>query len=154
MVDIIFSCSAGGHLSEILNLKKLFETHSYVILTEKTPIAKSLSTTMNMKFLFWGGRNYPIRFLFKFIGNIIRSFFYILYYNPKIVVSSGSHSSVPICYWAKLFRKKLVYIESFAKINDSSISGRLVYPIADVFIVQWASMLQVYPRAKYLGGIY
>lgn len=61
---------------------------------------------------------------------------------------------IPICLIAKFFRRKLIYIESFAKISSPTLSGKLLYKFADQFYVQWESMLEVYPKAIYKGGIY
>ena len=61
---------------------------------------------------------------------------------------------MPMCYIAKLFKKKVIYIETFANRNSKTVAGRLVYPIADVFVVQWEEMLKIYPKAEYWGWIY
>ena len=61
---------------------------------------------------------------------------------------------IPLCILMKLRRKKLIYIESFAKITSPTKTGKLLYKYADQFYVQWKSMLKVYPNAIYLGGIY
>ena len=53
-----------------------------------------------------------------------------------------------------LFGSKIIYIETFANSETKSLTGRLVYPIADLFIVQWESMLKLYPKAIYGGWIY
>lgn len=50
--------------------------------------------------------------------------------------------------------KKVVYIESFAKISSPTETGKLIYKFADRFYVQWESMKEFYPNALYLGGIY
>ena len=52
----------------------------------------------------------------------------------------------------KYLRK--IYIESFANIETKTLTGKLIYPIADVFVVQWHSMLKLYPKAKYEGWIF
>ena len=52
------------------------------------------------------------------------------------------------------FGKKLVYIESFAKISSPTETGKFLYKFADRFYVQWKSMKKFYPNAIYLGGIY
>ena len=49
---------------------------------------------------------------------------------------------------------KVIYLETFARVNDRSLTGRLVYPIADLFLVQWESLLEFYPKAKYVGGVF
>ncbi|MDE6848090.1 MAG: polysaccharide biosynthesis protein, partial [Ruminococcus sp.] len=61
---------------------------------------------------------------------------------------------IPMCLIAKIFRKKIIYIESFAKIKSPTATGKLLYKFADKFYVQWESMLEFYPKAKYIGGIY
>lgn len=59
-----------------------------------------------------------------------------------------------MCYIGKLFGSKIIYLETFANIKTKSLSGKLVYPIADLFLVQWESMLECYPKAVYVGGVY
>lgn len=49
--------------------------------------------------------------------------------------------------------KKVIFIETFANITTKTLSGKLVYPIADLFLVQWEEMLELYPKAKYRGGL-
>lgn len=61
---------------------------------------------------------------------------------------------IPICLLAKIFHKKLIYIESFAKVTTPTETGKLMYKYADQFYVQWPQMKDIYPNAIYLGGIY
>ena len=74
--------------------------------------------------------------------------------NPDVVVTTGTHTAVPMCYIAKLFHKKVIFIETFANSRTKTKAGSMVYPIADVFIVQWESMLELYPKAVFGGWIY
>ena len=55
---------------------------------------------------------------------------------------------------AKILGSKIIYIETFANITTKTITGKLVYKFADLFIVQWKSMLELYPNAKYGGWIF
>jgi UDP-N-acetylglucosamine:LPS N-acetylglucosamine transferase len=73
---------------------------------------------------------------------------------PDVVITTGVLAMIPISLQAKLFGKKLIYIESFAKVTTPNQSGKLLYRFADQFYVQWESMLDVYPDAIYKGGIY
>ena len=57
-------------------------------------------------------------------------------------------------YLGKLFGAKLIYIEVFDRIDKPTMTGRLVYPIVDKFIVQWEEMRKVYPKAINLGSIF
>ena len=59
-----------------------------------------------------------------------------------------------MCYIGKLFGSKIIYIETYANRNTKTATGRLIYPISDLFIVQWEEMLKIYPKAVYGGSIY
>jgi beta-1,4-N-acetylglucosaminyltransferase len=151
---VLFIASLGGHLTQLLQLKPLFSEYDYHIVTEKSVITKELRKQYRISFLLYGGRNYPLRYIFKFSYNVLMSFYYFLREKPDVVVTTGAHTAVPMCYIAKLFGKKVIFIESFAKTTTPTISGKLVYPIADLFIVQWESMKKHYPKAVYGGSIY
>ena len=73
---------------------------------------------------------------------------------PDVIVTTGALIVFPFCLYAKLMGTKVIYIETFARVNDRSLTGRLVYPLADLFLVQWESLLELYPKAKYVGGIF
>jgi UDP-N-acetylglucosamine:LPS N-acetylglucosamine transferase len=73
---------------------------------------------------------------------------------PDIIISSGAAIAVPFFYLGKLFKARTIYIEIFDRIDTPTMTGRLVYPVADRFIVQWEEMKKVYPKAVNLGGIF
>ncbi|MCQ6278664.1 PssD/Cps14F family polysaccharide biosynthesis glycosyltransferase [Bacillus sp. EB600] len=151
---VLFISSLGGHLTQLLQLKPLFEEYEYHIITEKSIITEDLSKQYHMSFLMYGARNYLFKYIFKFSFNIIKSFYYFFRVKPDVIVTTGAHTAVPMCYIAKLFKKKVIFIESFAKTSTPTMSGKLVYPIADLFIVQWQEMKKHYPNAVYGGSIY
>jgi UDP-N-acetylglucosamine:LPS N-acetylglucosamine transferase len=151
---VLFISSLGGHLTQLLQLKPLFAEYDYHIITEKSIITEDLSQQYQMSFLMYGARNYLFRYFFKFTSNIFKSLYYFLRERPDVIVTTGAHTAVPMCYIAKLFGKKVVFIESFAKTSTPTISGKLVYPIADLFIIQWEEMRKHYPKAVYGGSIY
>ncbi|MNC82123.1 Oligosaccharide biosynthesis protein Alg14 like protein [compost metagenome] len=49
---------------------------------------------------------------------------------------------------------KLVYVESYAKIYSPTLTGRLIYKIADEFYIQWETLQEAYPKAKYRGALF
>lgn len=73
---------------------------------------------------------------------------------PDVIISSGACVAVPFFYIGKLLGAKLIYIEVFDRTDKSTITGRLVYPITDKFIVQWDEMKKVYPKAINLGSLF
>lgn len=73
---------------------------------------------------------------------------------PDIIISSGAAVAVPFFYIGKLFGVKTIYIEVFDRIDKPTMTGRLVYPVTDRFIIQWKEMKKVYPKAVNLGSIF
>ncbi len=155
MKKVMFISSTGGHLNELLQLKPLFEEYDTMIVTEDTKSNRKLEQQyQKVRYLLFGSKSHLLAYCFKFPANIILSFKIFLSFKPDFVVSTGAHTAVPMCYIAKLFGKKVIYLETYANLHSRSLSGRLVYPIADLFLVQWESMLEFYPRAKFVGGVY
>lgn len=153
---VLFIASTGGHLNELMQLKTLFKKYDYHIVTENTKVDKSLKNKYGnkMSFLIYGTKKYPISYIFKFIANCFISLYYFFKYQPEVIVTTGTHTAGPMCYLGKIFGSKIIYIETFANRNRKTATGRLVYPIADLFIVQWEELLKIYPKAVYGGAIY
>ena len=71
-----------------------------------------------------------------------------------MVVCTGVLATIPLCLLCKMFGKKLVFIESYAKVKTPTLTGKLLYHFADRFYVQWQELLEFYPKAIHVGGIY
>jgi UDP-N-acetylglucosamine:LPS N-acetylglucosamine transferase len=97
----------------------------------------------------------PRRNPMNFIPLFFKSLRIFLEERPDVVMTTGAGVAIPFCMIAKLFRKKLIFIESFARTETPSITGQVLYPISDLFLVQWRKNLQHYgDKAKYVGLIY
>ena len=153
---VLFISSTGGHLNELMQLKPMFEDYNYHIITEKTKSNISLKEKFpkRLNFLVYGTKDKKLVYPFKFIYNILKSLILYIKIRPKYIVTTGTHTAVPICYIGKLFRTKIIFIETFANSKTKTLSGKMIYPIANLFIVQWESMLKLYPKAVYGGWIY
>lgn len=153
---IIFISSMGGHLNELLQLSDLFNDCNYWIITENNPTLSSLKNTYpgKVKTLFYGTKDHLLKYMIVFPLNIVLSFIYFIRFNPAAVITTGTHTAVPMCYIAHLFKRKVIYIETFANSSTPTQAGKLIYPIADKFYVQWESMLDVYPNAVYKGSVF
>lgn len=156
MKKVMFISSTGGHLNELLQLKPLFSKYDYSIVTEKAKSNYSLKKVYKEKifYLAYGTKHNMWKYWFIFPFNCVISLYLFFRIKPDVVVSTGSHTAVPMCYIAHFFKKKVIYIETFANIYTKTVAGKLVYPIADYFVVQWESMLELYPEAIYGGWIF
>ena len=155
MKRVLFISSTGGHLNELLQLQDVIKKYDSYILTEKTKSTIGLKEKYGNRLGFFKyGTKSHLSYIYIYPWNCLKTLYLFFKIRPHVVVTTGAHTAVFMCYLAKLFRKKVIYIETFANIYSKSISGKLVYPIADVFIVQWESMLKLYPKAIYGGWIF
>lgn len=142
--------SSGGHLTHLYLLKTFWENHDRFWVTFDKDDAKSiLKNERRYNAFFPTNRN--LKNLFK---NTILAFKILYKERPDIIISSGAAVAVPFFYLGKLFGAKTIYLEVFDRIDRSTLTGRLVYPVSDKFIVQWPEMKKVYPKAIVLGGIF
>lgn len=91
----------------------------------------------------------------SFISTIKR--LYNLPQLPSVLLLNGPGTSVPLAYvifllkFLGLCKTRIIYIESLARVKQLSLSGLLILPIADRFIVQWEQLALKYKRAEYYG---
>lgn len=159
MKRVMFIASTGGHLHELLQLAPCFSKYDYSIVTEKTKSNLSLKNKYPKRVSFLISGTYTtfkakILYPFKLFLNCWISLYLFLKIRPEVVVTTGSHNVGPMCCLAKLFRKKVIFIETFANRLSPTKAGRIIYKFAEYFIVQWEEMLEFYPKAIYGGWIY
>ena len=153
---VMFIASTGGHLNELFQLKPLFNHYDYHIVTEKTGSNISLKKEYKDKinFVIYGTKDHKFTYLFKLFLNCWIELFIFIKTRPKYIVTTGAHIAGPMCCLGKIFGSKVIFIETFANSHSKTITGKLVYKFADLFIVQWESMLKLYPNAVYWGSVY
>jgi len=152
---VVFISSAGGHLTEMLHLKELFNKFSYVVITEKTDTTLKLKQQYkNVLYLHYATRINKISFVINVLYNSVLSIFYFFKVSPSVIISTGANTAVPICLLGKLFGSKVIFIETVANAKTGSVSGKILYPFVDLFVVQWESLLVIYPKAVYWGWIF
>lgn len=151
-VKVCFAASSGGHLDELLMLRPLMERYDSFIVTEKTAYRIPLG---GMKCYYLPQVNRLEKAcVLRLIANVFYSFIIYMKERPDVIICTGVLATIPLCLLCKIFRKKLVYIESFAKVTSPTRTGRLLYRFADRFYVQWPELLKCYPGATYQGRIY
>lgn len=142
--------SSGGHLTHLYMLKDFWKDNDRFWVTFNKEDANSILKNENIYYChFPTNRN---------IKNLIKNTFLAIKLlkkeKPDLIISSGAAVAVPFFYFGKLFGAKTIYIEVFDRINKPTITGKLVYPVTDKFIVQWEEMKKVYPKAIFLGSIF
>lgn len=151
----MFISSTGGHLTELLQLSSMFSKYDSYLVTEATSSNLKLKDKYkNVFYLIYGTKDYPFTYPFKLIANCFKSLYLYLKIQPDFIITTGAHTAGPMCCLGKIFGSKIIYIETFANIHTKTVTGRLVYKFADLFLVQWEPMLELYPEAIYKGWIF
>lgn len=151
MKKVMFICSGGGHLAEMKKLEPLFSDYQSILVVEKQTKKPGIASTE--VFLPKGTRKHRIRYLFVFLWICVMSLLYYVRFRPDTIVTTGAHTAVPMCYLASLFRKKIIFIESIARVHSKSLAGKLIETRCTHILVQWEEMQEIYPTAKYVGPL-
>lgn len=146
-MKICLACSAGGHLTELMQIKEAFEGYESFVVTFKREDTENLE-----------GRAYylvdPKRNPLKILLNFFQALRVELVEKPGVVITTGAGVVVPLCIIAKLFGSKIIYIESLARIDSKSLSGIILYSFSDLFFLQWEQMLDKWgSKARYGGKV-
>ncbi len=145
---ILLVANSGGHLLQLMALEQAFSgldrmwvtlerADSTSLLADEEVVFAHGPTTRNLANLF---RN------FRVAWRTIRD------HEPDVILSTGAALAVPFFVVGRLRRKRLVYVESFTRVNGPSLSGRIIYPLTDEFFVQWQTSAWR-GRVRYAGSL-
>ena len=141
--------SSGGHLAELLELAGEYQRESRHWVTFDRPDARLLLAGESLDYAYSPTNRH--------VGNLIRNTFLafglVARLRPDAVITTGAGVGVPFVYAARALGKRAIYVESLARINRLSLSGRLVYPVASHFFVQWPELADRHRKCRYLGAI-
>ncbi|MCX4325831.1 MAG: UDP-N-acetylglucosamine--LPS N-acetylglucosamine transferase [Lachnospiraceae bacterium] len=142
--------SSGGHLTHLYMLKSVWESKDRFWVTFNKEDAKSILNGEKVYFCY-----YPTnRNIKNLIKNTVVAYKILKKERPDLIISSGAAVAVPFFYIGKIYGAKLIYIEVFDRIDKPTITGKIVYPVADKFIVQWEEQRKVYKKSINLGSIF
>ena len=159
---ILVTLTGGGFLWEAQALiKGLGKDYDYHFVTTPDALVKvgvadipegdvhiiKKPTTMNVKSSL------------KKVKNTLRSFRdackVIRKVDPFAVICVGSSIAIPLCFWAKCFRKKAIFVETITRISKPSLTGKIIstLKLCDRFYVQWPEAVRLYKGAVYGGMV-
>lgn len=147
-VKICFVSSSGGHYEQLRQLKPLLKEYEGFWVTERTAFQNEADYYLpavgsNDRHVLWE--------MLLLSGKVLKIWWKE---RPDVVVTTGALLAVPFALLAKVMRKKVIYIETFARVTDGSRAGKWGYKMADLFIYQWENLKEIYPKGVYGGSIY
>jgi UDP-N-acetylglucosamine:LPS N-acetylglucosamine transferase len=139
--------AGGGHLTEAMLATDGIPMHR-VIVTYKLPHTDKTLGDNRHHYVIDPHKSY-----WKYLVNALQSLWIILRERPEYIVNTGGGISIACSLLGKVFGTRLIYVESGARINTPSKTGRFLYKYSDLFIVQWRPLLAHYPNAVYGGPL-
>ena len=148
-LKICFTCSAGGHLSQAMEIAKMLrERHHVYFVTNRLPHFGETILDCSVYFVVDPHLSYPM-----YLVNMIKALLVFFRQWPDVVISTGAGVTIPTCLLAKLFKAKLIFVESGSRAKNPSRTGRFLYRFADLFVIQWESLQWAYPKAVVGGAL-
>lgn len=144
--------SSGGHLEQIRQLSKIINNYDCFYVVTRT---KATEAIKEKRYIVSDlVRTNKIILTLRLIWMMIEQLLVFIKEKPDVIITTGAGVAIPMCIIGKIFRKKIIYIESFARINTPNKTGKIIYKFADLFIIQWEELRKYYPNAIYGGSIY
>ncbi|HSK49749.1 MAG TPA: PssD/Cps14F family polysaccharide biosynthesis glycosyltransferase, partial [Solirubrobacterales bacterium] len=142
-------CSPGGHLQQMLALRPAWEEADRSWVTLAGPDVSYLLREERVVL----GRGPTNRSLLNLARNLGLAWRLLRRERPEAILSTGAALAVPFFLVGKLLRIRLVYVESVTRTSSLSLTGRLVYRLADRFFVQWPELAEQLRRAEFAGAV-
>jgi beta-1,4-N-acetylglucosaminyltransferase len=148
--DVLLVCSSGGHLQQMLALQPAWGPYSHVWVTFDKSDSRSLLRDERVVFAY-SPTNRSVKNL---VRNLVLAWRTLRVVRPRVLLTTGAGVAVPFAWIGRIRGVKIVYVESFTRIEGPSLTGRLVGPVAHRSYVQWPEMERLVPKARYAGNVF
>ena len=149
-IKICYTASEGGHTHELMQLSKLRSRYPGIFITESKHVSDGFDAVYTLPQV----NRKSLRFLLRFVQSFFTVRRILAAEKPTHIISFGAMCTAPVCIIGKLMGIPVIYVESYTRINSLSLTGRIVYSFADLFVVQWKQLVYKYPKAIYGGALF
>lgn len=86
------------------------------------------------------------------VVNCLQALFWVAVKRPDVIITTGAGVTVPTVFFAKkLLGTKIIFINSAADVTHASKTPLWIERYADLFLVQWEEMEQIFPDSICCG---
>ena len=146
---ILIVSSSGGHLFKTFQLKKWWSNYHRIWITRNDDFSSSLLKNE----VVYSGYFPENRNVLNFMKNFFLAIYILIKNKPDYIFSCGAGIAPPFFFVAKMLKIQTIFMETFIFSPTPTMSGKILYRIADYFIVQNKGLLKVYPNANYWGSV-
>lgn len=148
-LKVCLTASAGGHLVQLLRLCECWDSYQTVYVSTVDIVKDRLSRLGKVYIVGECNRQHPLLTL----AVLYRCFKIVVVERPDVVISTGAAAGFLICFWAKLFGAKIIWIDSIANVKRLSMSGRMIRPFSDLFFTQWEELKNNDKKIEFAGSV-
>ncbi len=146
-MKVVLVSSTGGHLAQLLALSPAWRSYQRLWVTFDKGNGIDALREENV---VWA--HHPTtRHLGNALRNLVLAVRLLREHRPHLIVSTGAGVAVPFFLAARAMRIRTVFVEVVDRVASRTLTGRLVYPLADEFVVQWDAQRELYPAARVIG---
>lgn len=144
-VCIVSSC--GGHLTEVRCLRPVYEAHEhFYVLNDEALLPPDMQGRTH--FITHSERDW------RFLLNLLEAYRILKAEKPAAILSTGAGPVVPFAIVGKLlFGTRVIFVETITRIHAPSLTGRIMYWLADDFFYQWECLRPFFPKARCGGAL-
>src|SRR5919198_4571443 len=143
-LDVLLVCSPGGHALQLNLLRNAWEGYATAWVTLEAEDTRSLLEGEAVMYAHGPTtRNVP-----NLLRNLWLAWKVLRAARPRVIVTTGAGIAVPFAWIGRLLGARVVYIESFTRIESASLSCRLIAPFAARIYVQWPELVRVVAGAR------
>jgi UDP-N-acetylglucosamine:LPS N-acetylglucosamine transferase len=147
---LLLVCSSGGHLLQLVTLRDAWQDYARAWVSFDKSDVRSLLSEERVVFAY-GPTNRNVKNLIRNIGlawQVVRSL------RPEVIMTTGAGVAVPFAWVGRLHGARVVYVESFTRIDRPSLSCRMIAPVAERIYVQWPELARRMRRARFAGNVF
>ena len=148
--DVLLVCSSGGHLLQMLALRDAWQPYSHVWVTFDKSDARSLLVDEQVVLAHWPTN----RSAKNLLRNLVVAWRTLRAVRPRVMLTTGAGVAVPFAWISRILGVRVVYVESFTRVEQPSLSCRLIAPVASRIYAQWPELTASVPRARYAGNVF
>lgn len=146
---ICIAASAGGHLTQLLKVSDSWQSYDSFFVTTTEVVRDKLNHYRTVYIVGECNRQQPLQVLtvlYKCLRVIIKE-------KPDVVISTGAAPGFIVCLIGRVFRAKIVWLDSIANTDRLSLSGRMIRPFADLILSQWPEIAREHRNVEFCGQV-
>jgi UDP-N-acetylglucosamine:LPS N-acetylglucosamine transferase len=147
---LLLVCSSGGHLLQLVQLSAAWQDRPRTWITFDKSDTRVLLADERVIHAF-GPTNRSLR---NFFRNLRLAVHVLRRERPAAMLTTGAGVAVPFAWLSRLRGVPVFYVESVTRIEEMSLSGRLIRPIAEQVFVQWPELAASSPRLRFAGNLF